>query len=377
MLSFETRVRIHKALDVFSSEADESLDLVRGLGIQNKAVTTIAGMTAVAAMASRLLMRRITPHDGVLSVGNRTLIRLAHAVFQPPRCGWNRCGDTWAWFDGRPEGDVLPSTEGQISIFGGDATLWECVRREFTRSIPYAVMAETGNDALNVVADRAVNVRPLTSSERPIAERVHRYINTGTPLGMLLYGPQGSAKTTLACSLAAECTGSYFRLSAMFLGRDVTNALVSLRPSAVIIDDIDRVDDAMMLETLDALSAANVLVICTSNTAPDNRHGEGAEELMDAALVRSGRLDIHIHVSGLDPDSHADICRAVKLTADLGPRGSELLASDLVCLGRRQRAGDLPEPHAAVEDLLQRRTNTVHRLRSRTLSATKVVSSGA
>ena len=58
---------------------------------------------------------------------------------------------------------------------------------------------------------------------------------------------------------------------------------------------------------------------------------------------------------------------------DLGPDGGDLLASDLACLGRAHRAGDLPNPHAAVADLLQRRTNNRRHLRAIPMSAVTAV----
>jgi hypothetical protein len=138
----------------------------------------------------------------------------------------------------------------------------------------------------------------------------------------------------------------------------VIHALVDLRPPVVIVDDIDRVGNVSLLELLDALAGAGVIVLCTSNTSPDTRHGDDPDDLMDAALCRSGRMDIHHFVATLSTEAHEQICRAQGLTnVDLGPRRGELLASDLATLGRMRAANDLPDPIAAVDDLLQRRTN--------------------
>jgi hypothetical protein len=67
----------------------------------------------------------------------------------------------------------------------------------------------------------------------------------------------------------------------------------------------------------------------------------------------------------LSPEAHAQICRTQGLAGvDLGPRAGDLLASDLATLGRMRLANDLSDPVAAVDDLLQRRTNKRKMLRA-------------
>ncbi len=359
LLSFETRVRVYRTVDETVEKVAHALDSLRGLGIESRWIKRVAVAQIIASYGKRFL----SPHKGATNVESFTLKRMAFALYQPKRSGWNRYGSLWAWCEGSTTKAEV-NRNGHLSVQGGETALWSEVKQTFAATLPSALLSEAA-DGARVVADRPTNVRTLTSAEHTLADRIRGYVNAKVPVSMLLYGPQGSAKTTAACSIARLVCGSYFRLSASSVCDDVTQALVALRPAAVIIDDIDRVDDVALLDLLDALASSATVVICTSNTDPDDRHGGDPDDLMDAALVRSGRMDIHHRVAGLPPEAHAQIRREQGLThVDLGPRAGDLLASDLAALGRRHAAGDLPGPHEAVADLLQRRTNTSKSLRA-------------
>ena len=354
---FGRRVAVHRALDRVVGEVYQIMDGLRGLGIEGRGIKTMAALHTVGRLASRL----INPYEEADNVNDVTLKRLMHAVFDL-RPGWNQMGETWVWLENGQDGKDRPSVEGHTQARGGEDAVWGEVRAKFFAKVPCASMGHVEDGSLRVTADRPMNVRPLTTAEWALADRVRKYVKTQTPVSLLFWGPQGSAKTTKACSIAHACTGGYFRLTAASVHVEVAHSLAKLQPGAVVIDDIDRVHDVSLLDFLDALTAAGVVTICTSNTAPDARHDD--DQLMDAALVRSGRMDIHVRVAGLDPESHSEICRSVGLDVDLGPSGGDLLASDLARLGRALRAGDLDDPHAAVDDLLQRRTNTKRTLRA-------------
>lgn len=353
---FSKRVAIHRTVDQAQGYAIQVLNDLRGLGIEGTAVKA----TAAFSVGAKFFLAWVNPYQECEGISNAATKRMLHAAFDDLRPGWNDIGETWVWLEHQPDGE-RPRVDGCTSARGGEEAVWKAIRSKFFKRLPCANMATTPSGNLRVSADRPTNVRSLTASERRVSARIAGYVRTTTGVSVLLYGPQGSAKTTMACSVAYACTGGYFRLNANHVCAEMAHALAQLRPGAVIIDDIDRSDDVALLDFLDALSAADVITICTSNTSPDNRHDD--EQLMDAALVRSGRMDIHIRIAGLDPESHAEICRSVGLTGvDLGSRGGELLASDLACLGRMHRAGDLSDPSGVVADLLQRRTNKRHTL---------------
>jgi hypothetical protein len=357
--SFRRRVAIHRALDWVQIESSTVLDGLRGLGIEGRAVKLLAAAGVIVRYAKTWSSSYREETTVIQSI---ELKRLLHSVFDM-KPGWNSVGPTWVYCEHAVDA-VRASVDGHTEVRGTEDDLWPIIQAEFSTRLPCAVLTETREGYLRVEADRPTNARALTSSERALGERVRKYVDAGVATSVLLYGPQGSAKTTAACSIASECAGGYFRLSAEHVSRQMAHALVRLAPGVVIVDDIDRIGDVSLLEMLDALTGAGVVTICTSNTAPDNRHGDSDDDLMDAALVRSGRLDIHHQVARLDDESHAEIMRAVGLAdVDLGPNGAKMLASDLACLGRMHRAGDLEDPPGAVADLLQRRTNNRHTLR--------------
>lgn len=349
------RIRVYRALDTFIEQATWTLEKVRGLGIDSRLIRWAAAATIVAGVVKPIVAVqtrcKVSP----------TAARLALAVWPSQRDGWIQFGSVWAIVTRSPTSSTAMNPD-TVWIAATEAELWTELRRAFAAQYPAAVLAEH-RGVVHVTADRSSNIRRLTPRESALAARVAKYATAGVATGVLLYGPQGSGKTTTACSIASAAFGSYFRLSADHLGSDEIYTLHELQPRAVVIDDLDRVHDVALLELLDSLKASGVSVFATSNTSPDTRHGDDPRDLMDAALVRSGRFDIHEHVAGLDSASHAQICRDNGLAdVDLGPRARELLASDLVSIGRMHAVGDLPDPAAVVEDLLVRRTNTTRTL---------------
>lgn len=356
-VDFKQRIAVHRALDWMQIESSTILEGLRGLGIETRAVKALA---AVGVVARYVKIWTSVSGDATV-VRSDELKRLMHAVFDLSP-GWNRVAQAWVYCEHSADKSRRASVDGHTEIIGSEDDLWAIVTAEFQKKLPCAVLTETRENYLRIEADRPSNVRALTSSERELGDRVGKYVDARESVSILLYGPQGSAKTTAACSIAQAYTGGYFRLSAEYVSRSMTYALVKLSPPAVVVDDIDRVNDVALLEMLDALTGAGLVTFCTSNTAPDNRHGD--QRLMDAALVRSSRLDIHQRIDRLDGEAHEEIRKAVGLTGvDLGPDGGEMLASDLACLGRMHRSGDLADPRAAVADLLKRRSNTSHTLR--------------
>lgn len=361
---FQARVKTYIALREIGNKVEGTLNLVRGLGIDHPIIRWLA----IAEVMNIAIRDQVNPHKHAENVSCTGLGMIVISLFGIDTGGWNRIGNTWCWLATSEDGKPRPSN---FSAVGGEDAVWREVREEFSARFPAARLAN-GREGIRVGADLEANVRGLTAFEASIAEQLRKYTQAGEPVSALFYGPQGSAKTTGACSIAMHVCGSYFRMPAGETSHDMIHTLTELRPAAVIIDDIDRVNDVILLELLDALMAVGVLVIGTSNSEPDDRNGAGIDDLMDAALVRSGRFDLHYRVATLDPESHAQICREQGLeSVDLGPDGVALLASDLAALGRAHRVGDLPDPPAAVANLLRRRTNNRRVLRSGTSTVMK------
>jgi transitional endoplasmic reticulum ATPase len=132
--------------------------------------------------------------------------------------------------------------------------------------------------------------------------------------GVLMYGPPGTGKTLLAKAIANESQSNFISIKGpellnKFVGesekgvREVFEKARSNAPTVVFFDEIDsiagergqRVGDSgvgervvsQLLTELDGLEELEDVVVIATTNRPD---------LIDAALLRPGRLDRHIHV---------------------------------------------------------------------------------
>lgn len=148
------------------------------------------------------------------------------------------------------------------------------------------------------------------------------------PKGVLLYGPPGTGKTLIARAVAAQTNATFLKLAGpqlvqMFIGdgakmvRDAFALAKEKSPCIIFIDEIDaigtkRFDSELsgdrevqrtMLELLNQLdgfsSTEDVKVIAATNRA----------DILDPALMRSGRLDRKIEFPHPNEDARAKILR--------------------------------------------------------------------
>eukprot|EP00850_Spirogloea_muscicola_P023078 SM000327S12482 [mRNA] locus=s327:102417:105765:+ [translate_table: standard] len=132
------------------------------------------------------------------------------------------------------------------------------------------------------------------------------------PRGVLLHGPPGCSKTTLARAAVNAARCSLFSLS-MYVGegeailRDTFARARLAAPSAIFLDEIDAVAASRLLSALlvemDGLElATGVLVVAATNRAQN----------LDAALLRPGRLDVVrpssvVYVGPPDEEARAEV----------------------------------------------------------------------
>ena len=131
------------------------------------------------------------------------------------------------------------------------------------------------------------------------------------PKGMLLYGPPGTGKTLLAKAFAAEaqlpfiaCSGNDL-LDEKFIQTLFARAR-EYAPALIFIDEIDALPkrgaagayaDALvnrLLVEIDGFSQSSEIFIIAATNRKEN---------IDSAIIRSGRIDLHLEVPQLDKDA--------------------------------------------------------------------------
>ena len=143
--------------------------------------------------------------------------------------------------------------------------------------------------------------------------------------GVLLYGPPGTGKTMLAKAVANEAQSNFISVKGpellnKYVGesekgvREVFSKARENAPTVVFFDEIDSIAGergtnmgdsgvgervvSQLLTELDGLEDLEDVVVVATTNRPD---------LIDAALLRPGRLDRHIHVPVPDEDARRKI----------------------------------------------------------------------
>jgi ATP-dependent Zn protease len=132
------------------------------------------------------------------------------------------------------------------------------------------------------------------------------------PKGMLLYGPPGTGKTMLAKAFAKEAELPFISTTGLELlkpekTKQIFSKAKEYAPAIIFIDEIDTIGkrDAgngkeipinKLLSEMDGFSGRkgeHVFVIAATNY----------KENIDSAIIRPGRVEIHIEVNNLDKDA--------------------------------------------------------------------------
>ena len=132
------------------------------------------------------------------------------------------------------------------------------------------------------------------------------------PKGMLLYGPPGTGKTMLAKAFAKEAELPFISVTGLeLLQPDKTKQIFAkakeYAPAIIFIDEIDTIGKRgnangkeiainKLLSEMDGFSARkgeDIFVIAATNY----------KENIDSAIIRPGRVEIHIEINNLDKDA--------------------------------------------------------------------------
>ena len=136
--------------------------------------------------------------------------------------------------------------------------------------------------------------------------------NIEPPKGMLLYGPPGTGKTMLAKAFAKEAELPFISVTGLELlqpekTKQIFSKAKEYAPAIIFIDEIDtlgkrgqengkEVPINKLLSEMDGFSAKkgeDIFVIAATNY----------KENIDSAIIRPGRVEIHIEINNLDKDA--------------------------------------------------------------------------
>lgn len=175
-------------------------------------------------------------------------------------------------------------------------------------------------------------VLPMTHKEK------FKNLGIHPPKGVLLYGPPGTGKTLLARACAAQTKSTFLKLAGpqlvqMFIGdgaklvRDAFALAKEKSPAIIFIDELDAIGtkrfdsekagdrevQRTMLELLNQLdgfsSTADIKVIAATNRV----------DILDPALLRSGRLDRKIEFPHPNEEARARIMQIHSRKMNVSP----------------------------------------------------------
>ncbi len=206
--------------------------------------------------------------------------------------------------------------------------------------------------------------------------------------GVLLYGPPGSGKSAITHALATELNVNFVAIEGskvfnQWLGeseeavRALFRRAIEARPSLIMLDHLDalapvrageggertdeRVVSALLASLDDALAAGDVFVVGASNRP----------ELIDRAVLRSGRLGVHLEVATPAADRRAKLISSLAsahgleleadLAAELASSTEGWSAADIVMLiGEAASRAALEDRPVVFDDLVRSLPSLTH-----------------
>jgi AAA family ATPase len=245
-------------------------------------------------------------------------------------------------------------------------------------SVPLTTWADVGGQA-------DVKQRLREAVEWPLNNAAaFERLGVAPPKGVLLYGPPGCSKTLMAKAVANECQQNFLavqgpELLSKWVGdsekavRDVFRRARAAAPAIIFFDELDSIGTArsggsggggggegnavadrvlsQLLIELDGVVALKQVTVIAATNRPD---------MLDAALLRPGRIDRSLYVAPPDAESAADIysvcMRKMAVAADvdatsLGARSVGMSGAEVAAVCReaalRAMADDVAAPAVA------------------------------
>lgn len=201
------------------------------------------------------------------------------------------------------------------------ATFW----RHYRAGVYLAVVREPGSYCNDYVICEIPPVTPdrLSKAAREqlerLSERHSAYVRAGVHRSYLCLGPPGTGKTTFAALFGARFGGRTLKFDAASLAKvsvkDLSYLLEILNPNLLVLEDMDRADNAeasprtlFLMERLKAFHPTVAVLITVNDPAK-----------LDPALLRSGRIDVPLVFGNPGPDEVRQLVGALAEVYSLDP----------------------------------------------------------
>ena len=200
--------------------------------------------------------------------------------------------DLYTWFREFSEHTtsfVMPGTLEEVNM-----EVREYLWRRFENNILFSLNEK---NLLKVSAAPSsgdyVDSQDMTTLLNDVSFRIKKFKDAGIPRSLLLKGPPGTGKTTMAGMVSKKVGGRFLTFDLDLLREYGSNFLLRhlkiLEPDIVLIDEIDR-NPSRALDIMKLLESHDwehpITVIGTVNSI----------EVLDPALLRPGRFDEVLHV---------------------------------------------------------------------------------
>lgn len=231
---------------------------------------------------SDFILAHLSHHDlvRVHSASEQQGARILVAEVHGKKIGWAR-QDAWVQGPWVPEGEDEASTLVALGRF-----LWE--------SMGTALIAKKnlyGNDYLEVDPLKEVHE---SKDAVDLFETLTPFLRKGHARSVLLYGEPGTGKSHVMKHVARLAGGMSLRITARDLASlsSISSVIKLLRPSAVLIDDLDRIEspDDILSEVEIVRGSSGLLMVSVNRLSR-----------MDPAVLRPRRFDEVVHITRLDP----------------------------------------------------------------------------
>lgn len=228
------------------------------------------------------LLEHLTKHDMVRE-SSSARVKSGHiliAEVHGQRIGWAR-QDLWVQGPWIPEGQDETVTMAALGRF-----IWE--------TLGSALIARKNLMGRDYLESDPLNEVYESRAAADLFEEISPFLRKGHPRSVLLHGEPGTGKSHVMRHVSRLAGGLSLRLDARDLDRldSISSVIKLMRPSAVLIDDLDRIDrpDAILSEIEIVRGSSGLLMVSVNRLAG-----------LDPAVLRPRRFDKVIHLETLDP----------------------------------------------------------------------------